>query len=220
MSVAGRERRYRVVLVEDHALSRAGLRTALGRDPEIEVVGEAADGLAGLTLIEATKPDVAVVDIGLPGIDGIELTRRARTAVPATHVVILTMHSLDDEILAALAAGAEAYCVKASEPGGVLAAVRLVAEGGAYFDPQIAHVILRAVTRAGSSPSRADDPGLTDRELHILRLISEGVGNQEIAEQMYLSLGTIKGHVRDILEKMSANDRTHAAVLALRRGLI
>ncbi len=207
------------MLVEDHALTRAGLRTALSADPQIEVVGEAEDGLSGLAAIERAQPDVAVVDIGLPGIDGIELTRRVRAAVPATRIVILTMHDLDSEIMAALAAGADAYCVKASEPSGVITAVRVVAEGGAYFDPNVAHVVLRLLGSPKAPSPPAESP-LTPRELEILRLIAEGTGNAEIAEKLHLGLGTVKGHIRDILEKMSANDRTQAAVLALRRGLI
>lgn len=210
---------YRVVIVEDHALTRAGLRTALGADPQIDVVGEAADGLEGLRVIEETKPDVAVIDIGLPGIDGIELTRRLRNAATPARIVILTIQDLDTEILAALAAGADAYCVKASEPSGVVTAVKVAADGGAYFDPNIAHVVLRALG-SPKSPTPPKDSPLTPRELEILRLIADGVGNVEIAERLHLGLGTVKGHVRDILEKLSASDRTQAAVNALRRGLI
>lgn len=213
------EAKYRVVLVEDHALTRAGLRTALSADERIEVVGEAEDGLSGVAEIERKKPDVAVIDIGLPAIDGIEVTRRVRAAVPETRIVILTMHDLDGEIMAALAAGADAYCVKASEPGGVVTAVKVVAEGGAYFDPNVAHVVLRALG-SPKTPAPPQDSPLTPRELEILRLIADGTGNQEIAGSLHLGLGTVKGHIRDILEKMSANDRTQAAVLALRRGLI
>jgi DNA-binding NarL/FixJ family response regulator len=164
-------------------------------------------------------PKVAVVDIGLPGIDGIELTRRIRFEAPGTRVVVLTMHDIEAEVLAALAAGADAYCLKSSNPTTVRTAVRAVAEGGAYFDPQIAHVVLQSL----GSPlqrGRPEDSPLTPRETEILRLIAEGVNNSEIAQRLHLGLGTVKGHVRDILEKLSAADRTHAAVTALRRGLI
>jgi DNA-binding NarL/FixJ family response regulator len=142
-----------------------------------------------------------------------------RAELPATRIVILTMHDLDSEILAALAAGADAYCVKASETSGVITAVKTVGAGGAYFDPNVAQVVLRALG-SPKAPSPPKDSPLTPRELEILRLISDGVGNAEIAERLHLGLGTVKGHVRDILEKMSANDRTQAAVNALRRGLI
>jgi two-component system, NarL family, response regulator LiaR len=206
----------RVVLVEDHALVRAGLRTSLER-AGIDVVAEAPDGVAGAETLARTRPDVAVIDIGLPGKDGIALTRELKAAPDAPGVVVLTMHELDDEVLAALAAGANAYCVKSSDPAVVIDAIRTVAGGGAYFDPKIAHVVLRKLS--GTPPDPARSP-LTPRETEILKLIADGVGNAEVAERLYVSLGTVKGHVADILEKLSASDRTQAAVTAYRRGLI
>lgn len=207
----------KLVIVEDHALVRAGLRTALA-SAGFEVIGEAIDGPEGLRLANSLKPDVLLIDIGLPGIDGIELTRLVRQGLPQAHVVILTVHDLDTEVFAALAAGADAYCLKTSDPSTVVTAVRVAAGGGAYFDPQIAHIVLRELGSARKSPG-LDSP-LTPRETDVLRLIAEGKSNAEIAEQLYLSLGTIKGHIRDILDKLSASDRTQAAVTALRRGLI
>ncbi len=207
-----------VVLVEDHALTRAGLRAAL-TEAGFDVIGEAGDGLRGLDDVTRLKPDVAVVDLGLPGLDGIELTRRLRNAVPATRVVILTMHDIDTEVLAALAAGADAYCVKSTSAEGVVSAVRVVAEGGAYFDPAVAHIVLRKIANP-SAPSAKETSPLSPRETEILKLIADGVGNAEIAERLTIGLGTVKGHVRDILEKLSAADRTQAAVVALRRGII
>lgn len=209
----------RVAIVEDHALTRAGVKTALEEGGDFEVVAEAADGRTGFDEIVRMRPDVAVLDIGLPGTDGIELTRRLRAELRDIRIVILTMHDLDNEILAALAAGADAYVVKASDPSNLLTAARVVADGGAYFDPQIAHVVLRHFGSPSPVPPPSDNP-LTPREMEILRLVADGVGNQEIAQRLYLGLGTVKGHVRDILEKLSASDRTQAAVTALRRGLI
>ena len=208
--------RPRVVIVEDHALTRAGLRTSLERS--CDVVAEAADGIAGFDAILRERPDVAIVDIGLPGLDGIALTQRVRAELPSTRVVIVTMIDLEEEVLAALAAGADAYCLKNSEPERVVDAVRIAAEGGAFFDPQIAHVVL-----AQFSSPRRDDPRptpLTPRETEILRLIAAGCANAEIAERLFIGLGTVKGHIRDILSKLSASDRTHAAVMALRKGYI
>ena len=209
---------YRVVIVEDHALARAGLRTALNTDQQIEVVGEAANGLDGFRVIDEMKPDVAVIDIGLPGIDGIELTRRLRASVPQTHVVIVTAQDRDSEIISAIAAGADAYCVKTSQPSDVLTAVKATADGGAYFDPKVAHVVLRMLGAPIPTPTK--DSPLTPRELQILRLIAEGVGNLEIAERLRLSVGTVKDGVHAILKKMSAADRAQAAVNALRHGFI
>jgi len=206
----------RVVIVEDHALVRAGLRTSL-ENAGIDVVAEAPDGIAGLETVTRARPDVAVIDIGLPGKDGIALTRELKAEADAPGIVVLTMHELDDEVLAALAAGADAYCVKSSDPAVVIAAVRAVAAGGAYFDPRIAHVVLRKLSGTQAQP--ASSP-LTPRETEILKLIAEGIGNAEIAERLYVSLGTVKGHVADILVKLAASDRAQAAVTAYRRGLI
>jgi DNA-binding NarL/FixJ family response regulator len=208
----------RVVLVEDHALTRAGLRAALA-DAGLDVVGEADDGPRGLAEVVRLAPDVAVVDLGLPGMDGIELTKRLRESARHTKIVILTMHDLDSEVLAALAAGADAYCVKSTKTEGVVTAVRVVAEGGAYFDPAVAHVVLRRITEPAAHPASAPSP-LSPRETQILKLVADGVGNAEIAERLSIGLGTVKGHIRDILGKLSAADRTQAAVVALRRGII
>jgi two-component system, NarL family, response regulator LiaR len=206
-----------VVIVEDHALTRAGLRTAL--EASCDVVGEAADGPIGLETILRERPTVAVIDIGLPGFDGIELTRRVRESGVATHVVIVTMVDAPDEVLAALAAGADAYCVKTSEPERIVNAVHVTAQGGAYFDPQIAQIVLSRFAPHERSGETRESP-LTPRETDVLRLIAEGRGNNEIAERLYIGYGTVKGHIRDILEKLSAADRTQAAVTALRKGYI
>jgi two-component system, NarL family, response regulator LiaR len=207
--------RPRIVIVEDHALTRAGLRTAL--EGAFDVVAEAADGLAGWETIARERPDVAVIDIGLPGMDGIALTKRVHTELPATRVVIVTMMDFEDEVVAALAAGADAYCLKSSEPERIVDAVRIAAEGGAYFDPRIAHVVLARFSSSAKNSARSP---LTARETEILGLIADGYGNSEIAERLHIGLGTVKGHIRDILEKLSAADRTQAAVVALRKGYI
>lgn len=208
----------RVLLVEDHPLVRAGFRTAL-ESANFEVLAEAADGPEGLRRAMELVPDVVVIDIGLPGIDGIELTRLIRRSLPQTHIVILTMHDLDAEVFGALAAGADAYCLKSSPPATVVAAVRIAADGGAYFDPQIAHIVLRELGSA-RKPAGTQPSPLSPRETEILRFIADGKSNVEIADLLHLSMGTIKGHVRDILDRLSATDRTQAAVKALKNGLI
>jgi two-component system, NarL family, response regulator LiaR len=209
--------RVRIAIVEDHALTREGMRTALA--DAFTVVGEAADGISGFELIRRERPDVAVVDLGLPGIDGIELTKRIRAELPRTRVVIMTMIDVEEEVVAALAAGADAYCLKSSPISVLIDAVRIASEGGAYFDPRIAHVVLSRFSSRGA-PAPATPSPLTPREVDVLRLIADGKANNEIAASLNIGLGTVKGHIRDILEKLSAADRTQAAVLALRKGFI
>src|ERR1700722_1615582 len=211
-----RHARTRVAIVEDHALTRAGLRTSL--EGAFDVVAEAADGVMGWEAILRERPDVAVIDIGIPAIDGVTLTKRVRTELPDTHVVIVTMLDLENEVLAALAAGADAYCLKSSEPERIVEAVRIASEGGAYFDPQIAHIVLSRFSP--DAPASAHSSPLTQRETEILRAIAEGSANSEIAESLHLGLGPINGQLRDIFEKLSASDRTQAAVVALKKGYI
>jgi DNA-binding NarL/FixJ family response regulator len=202
-------------LVEDHAFTRDGLRAALNRDPGLRVVGEARSGEEALELYPQTRAEVVVMDIGLPGMDGIETTRRLKTAHPDAKVVMLTVHQLETEVLAAMSSGANAYCLKTTDPHSLILAVHAVALGGAYLDPQIAHLVLNrvAVTPDGGSP-------LSPRELEVLRLIADGQNNRQIAQSLEISLSTVKTHVQEILERLAVSDRTQAAVKALRRGLI
>ena len=207
---------HTVFLVEDHAFTRDGLRVALQRDPSLRVVGEARSGEEALELYPHTQADVVVMDIGLPGIDGIETTKRLKILYPKLRVVMLTVHQLEQEVLAALASGANAYCLKSTDPNSLMLAVQAVALGGAYLDPQIAHVVLSRVMPISSE----DGAVLSPRELEVLRLIAEGLGNKDIALRLEISLSTVKTHVEEILLSLSVSDRTQAAVKALRRGII
>ncbi len=206
---------YSVFLVEDHAFTRDGLRVALQRDPNLQIVGEARSGEEALEQYPHTQADVVVMDIGLPGIDGIQATKRLKTLYPNLKVVMLTVHQLDQEVLAALASGANAYCLKSTDPSSLRLAVQAVAMGGAYLDPQIAHVVLNRIT-----PINQDSAVLSPRELDVLRLIADGLGNKDIALRLEISLSTVKTHVEEILLRLSVSDRTQAAVKALRRGMI
>jgi NarL family two-component system response regulator LiaR len=205
-----------VVLVEDHVLTRTGLRSALAANGML-VLGEAEDGIAAEDLIVRTEPAVALIDIGLPLRDGLALTRALKQSAPLTRALILTMHELDSEVLDAVAAGACGYCMKSSDVATVIDAVRIVAHGGSYFDARSAGVVLRRLAR---TPAISAEGGLSQREQDVLRLMVDGYGNLEIAEDLMMSLGAVKGHIRDILRKLSASNRTQAAVNATRKGYI
>jgi DNA-binding NarL/FixJ family response regulator len=206
----------RVVLVEDHALIRTALRTSL-RSIGCEVVGEASDGIRAIDVITQTKPDLCVVDLGLPGRDGAALTKAIGALPFACRVVVLTMKDDESDVIAAVQAGAEGYCLKSSGLDVIHDAVRTVAAGGAFFDPSIAALVLKRLL-----PPRGDSrqSPLTPRETEILTLIAQGVSNAHIAEQLFVSLGTVKAHIGEILKKLSAADRAHAAAIGLRSGYI
>jgi DNA-binding NarL/FixJ family response regulator len=203
----------RIVIVEDHALVRTGLRTSL-RSSGFDVVGEGPDGIVGSALIAELHPDIAVVDLGIPGKDGVTLTREVKAAPNPPRVVVLTMREEESAVLGALRAGADAYCVKSSPPESIVDAIRTVAAGGAYFDPRIAGVVLSRLT--GNAGDKANASPLTARETEILGLIAEGAANTEIAMQLYVSLGTVKTHIAEILRKLEAADRANATAIALR----
>lgn len=235
----------RVALIEDHDLTRFGIRAILQQQEGIEVVGEARDGRSGLKMLEATKPDVAIVDVGLPDITGIELTqqfKRSHTAeeeAPKTKVLIMTMQDNEEVVLAAFAAGADSYCMKDASLTRLSDAVRITSEGNAWIDPAIARIVLHQAqqTPNDSGASAANSTininrlsnedseliltyPLTERELEVLRLIVDGCSNAQIAEKLYITVGTVKTHVRNILNKLCADDRTQVAVRALRAGLV
>ncbi len=229
----------RVVLIEDHDLMRAGMKLSL-QQQGILVVGEAANGVEGLHQTEKLHPDVVIVDLGLPDIDGIEVTRQIKQLTDCTSkVLVLTFRDEPQEVLAAFAAGADSYCMKDVSPERLLDAVQTTNEGHHWIDPVIAGIILEQtlspsprLTPEQSTETviiRANAPEyeqilanapLTDRELEVLQLIVEGDGNAVIAEKLYITIGTVKTHVRNILNKLCADDRTQAAVRALRSGLI
>ncbi len=232
----------KVLVIEDHNLTRMGLRAALKADADIEIVGEAANAKQGLHLLKTLKPDVATIDIGLPDMDGVELTRlfrqyQAEDSDNHTKVLMLTMQDNEDTVLAAFAAGADSYCMKDIESENLIKAVKTTANGTSWIDSVIADVVLRQLRQDIDSGSDSGkrvviqgiDPDigktieaypLTQREKEVLELIVAGCDNAEIAGKLYLTVGTVKTHVRGILSKLCVADRTQAAVRALRAGLV
>jgi DNA-binding NarL/FixJ family response regulator len=231
----------RVVLIEDHDLTRVGMRTALQQQDGIVVTGEASTGRQGLDLLRTARPDVAIVDVGLPDIDGIELTRQFRQLAEEredidSKILILTLKDNDEVVLAAFAAGADSYCMKDVNLDRLLEAIHTTSEGNSWIDPAIARVVLQQAQQAQPEMVEPETVSidaaqpeytkmleaypLTERELEVLKLIVDGCSNAAIAEKLYITVGTVKTHVRNILNKLCADDRTQAAVRALRSGLV
>lgn len=215
--------RISVFIVEDFDLLRDGLRASLNKEADFICVGEAGDGLTALHKILQVKPQVVIMDIGLPQMDGIAVTREVHTQLPDTKVVMLTSHDDDNEIFAAFAAGASGYCMKDTASQTLKLAVRSVSQGAAWFDPRIAGRLLsEMVTTSGTKQEvvKPTDWELSEREFEVLELITEGLGNKEIAQRLNIHASTVRTHVEHILEKLSASGRTDAAVKALRMGLV
>ncbi|WP_295620090.1 response regulator transcription factor [Chamaesiphon sp. GL140_3_metabinner_50] len=232
----------RVVLIEDHDVVRIGLRTVLQIQAGIQVVGEASNGTQGLQLVKTTPVDVALVDVGLPGIDGIELTQQFRKFQQehpdsTTKIIMLTMLGSEETVLASFAAGADSYCMKDIGIEQLIEAIRMTHTGNAWIDPAVASIVLRQMKTSIVKPISqkqtieirslepeyeqvlASDP-VTDREREVLELMVAGCTNVDIAARLYITVGTVKTHVRNILAKLCADDRTEAAVRALRSGIV
>jgi DNA-binding NarL/FixJ family response regulator len=235
------QNQIKVLLVEDHLLTRIGLKTVLERTPDIKVIGEAENGEEAVNKALELKPDVILMDVGMPIMDGIEASQKIKESLEEVGIVMLTSHDNDRDIFASLAAGATGYCLKDVEPERLYTAIRSVHNGDSWLDSSIAAKVLKhqaaAAVSADSSPAgeAATSAGvsanvakaqqglpepLSSRELEVLNLLVEGLSNQQIADRLIISLATAKTHVRNILNKLAVDDRTQAAVHAMRRGLV
>lgn len=213
----------RVLLADDEAMMRVGVRAILESDPDIEVVAEAGDGREAISAVQRHRPDVAVLDIRMPGLDGLTAAEEIATTVPTTRVVMLTTFGEDDYIERALGGGALGFLLKAADPRELIAGVRAVADGGAYLSPAIARRVIapyRAGARAQGAQARQAVELLTDREREVLALLGAGASNAEIGAHLHLVEGTVKGYVSGILARLGARNRVEAAVLAHQAGLI
>ena len=216
----------KVVIIEDYKLTRVGLRSSLNEFEGINVIGEAEDGEKGIQLIKELNPDVILMDLGLPGINGIEATQQIKAYDENTKVIILTSHDRDEEVLASLGSGANAYCLKDIEPNTLVNVIKTVSEGAAWLDPAIAKIALNLFPKPESTKllysSEAPDARaqLTEREIEVLKLLAEGLFNKEIAFTLAISEKTVKNHVSNIFKKINVSDRTQAAVFAIRNNLI
>ncbi len=210
-----------VMLVEDHHITRLGLRFALCEIDDIAVIAEADDGKVAVTMALREKPNVILMDIDLPGISGIDAAIAIKATSPAIRVIMVTSHSNDEDVLASLAANCDGYCLKGADAGQIVNAIRTVNSGGIWLDPSIAKRVIRAfVDQKPAIPAPTNDSLLSERELEVLTLVVEGLSNNEIAQKLVLSTETVKTHMRHLMEKLAVSDRTQAAVKALRSGLV
>jgi DNA-binding NarL/FixJ family response regulator len=252
------DQKIRILLVEDHALTRVGIKTVLKREADLDVVGEASNGEEAVAQAETLKPDIILMDVGMPILDGIQASRKIAESGNAAKIIMLTQHDNDQDILASLAAGASGYCLKDVEAARLYMAIRTVHAGDAWLDSSIAGKVLKLysknapvvpegklseteklpatpaerateqttaavpaqVERKAFEPDRPYAEPLSPRELEVLTLIVDGLSNQQISDRLFISLPTTKTHVRNILNKLAVDDRTQAAVHAMRRGIV
>ena len=221
----------RVLLVEDHTMTRMGLSLVLEKAEGVELVAEAEDGLSGVEKAKELCPDVILMDIGLPQIDGIEATRRIKEANLDSKILIFTSRDSEDDVFDSFKAGADGYIMKGSTPEQTTNAIKAVSEGTAWIDPAIAKLVLSNIQKSSSSASLTpmgainykagkNVYGLTEREMEVLALIVEGLSNPQIADRLVITRATAKAHVHSILQKLYVDDRTKAAIMAMKEGLV
>ncbi len=210
-------RTVRVMVVDDHAIVREGLRTFLEMLPDIELVGEAAGGEEALAAAERVEPDVVLMDLVMPGMDGIEAIRRLRAHSPQVRVIALTSFSDDDKLYPAIKAGAAAYLLKDVGPQELAEAIRAAARGEMLLHPEITRRLMSGI--AGEQSTVSEEP-LTDREREVLRCLGRGLSNKEIGTELFISEKTVKTHVSNILGKLGLLDRTQAALYAVKHGVV
>ncbi|MDD7542115.1 MAG: response regulator transcription factor [Mobiluncus porci] len=219
----------KVLLVDDQSLIRMGFRMVLEAADDIEVVGEAADGKTALQMVRATKPDVVLMDVRMPNMNGIEATGEIVGMNPAVKVIILTTFDLDEYAFGALRAGASGFLLKDAKPEELIAAIRAVAHGDAAISPRVTKKMLELFAPQLPGEDEGDPAltvdtvalaSLTERETEVLKLIAQGLTNQEIADELYISMTTVKTHVGNILGKINARDRVQAVIFAYENGLV
>ena len=208
-----------VLIVDDHDMVRQGAKGYLEAQPDIAVVGEAENGDEAVRLAREYIPDVVLMDLVMPGMDGVAATRRVKDVSPRTQIIVLTSYHQDEHIFPALQAGAISYLLKDVRAKELVAAIQRAARGEATLHPRVAARVIKQF-RGGEPGTRSAFTELTDRELEVLALIARGHTNQKIAEELVISVGTVKGHVSNILSKLHLADRTQAAVYAWQEGIV
>lgn len=223
--------KIRILLIEDYMMTRMGLSLVFEKEDDMDLIAEADNGTEGIRLAKELNPDVILMDIGLPDITGIEATQKIKEYNENLKVLIFTSREDENDVFAALGAGADGYIMKGATPQQLTSAIRAIKEGTAWLDPAIAKMVLSSISRQpiqnqtinntnpnGSSPKNIY--GLTERELEVLKLIVDGYSNPQIADKLFITRATAKAHVHSILQKLYVKDRTQAAVWAMKEGIV
>jgi DNA-binding NarL/FixJ family response regulator len=214
--------KIRVLIVDDSKLTIVGLKTTLKQFGEIEVVGEANDGQDAIKISKEIKPDIILMDIGMPKIDGIKATKEIKKFDDfKIKIIMLTSHESEQDVLDALSAGANSYCMKDVDPEILVAVIKSTYDGASWLDPRIAKIVLdKFVDKFGKFLRSEKMSDLTEREVDVLGLIAKGCSNQEISDKLCISLNTVKTHIKNIFQKLEVEDRTQAAMKAVKEDLI
>lgn len=207
----------RILIADDHAVVREGLRALIDTEPLMELVGEAADGIEAVQRARSLHPDVILLDLVMPRMGGLEAIGQIKQENPDARILVLTSFAEDEKVFSAIKAGALGYLLKDASPPELLRAIREVHRGEPSMQPTIAHKVMRELQRASTLPP-TEEP-LTEREVEVLRLVAQGLANQEIAEKLFVSERTVRAHVSNILSKLHLANRTQAALYAFREGL-
>ena len=213
--------RIRILIADDHALMRDGIRRILERESDFDVVAEAGDGEEAVALIESLRPDVAIIDIAMPKVDGIEATKHVKASCPGTAVLILSAYDDDEFVFGLVEAGAAGYLLKSVRSQELVQAIRAIRAGESVLHPSVARKVLDHFVPSLAKPEKQTPlETLTERELEVLRLVTKGLSNKEIGEELILSVRTVQGHLRSIFSKLHVGSRTEAVFQALKEGWV
>jgi DNA-binding NarL/FixJ family response regulator len=214
-------KKVRVLIADDHTLFREGLRQLLEMEKDLEVVGEADDGLAAIARTREMKPDIVLMDINMPVVGGVAAIEQLAVEMPDAGIIVLTMHRQDQYVFEAMRAGARGYLLKDAKPADLVFAIRMVAEGASLIDPRMTTTVLKEFRRLASQAEQQEGiSGLTPKEVEILKLLAMGLSNKEIGRKLCLAEKTVKNYLSTIFQKLQITDRVQAAIYALRHGLV
>jgi len=210
----------KVLIADDSKLTTVGLSTTFKQYKDINVIGIAENGLIAVNMVKEHKPDVVLMDIGMPTMDGIQATKEVRKLNVTTKIIMLTSHDSEQNVIEAFSAGAHSYCMKDIEPDSLIVVVKTTHEGASWLDPRIARIVLNNFVNKTTKQGKSQESVLTEREISILSLIARGLSNSEISDNLYISLNTVKTHIKNIFQKLEVEDRTQAVMTAMKKNII